>query len=282
MNEQVTTINNQYSDQDQRIVIKQPTFKEFYENIAIEPFEDRVIMILTQAVNKQDIEIRSHDGIIFLPEIKYRRILNDAFGIGAWSLILINQIIDNERSTVYYDGALFINGRYHARSTGEQMYIANNPNMTWATALEGAKSNCLVRCCKDLGVSTELWDPQFIKKYKEEYAINVWCENKNDKKKKLMWRKKADEPINVYPWVEMLSKKEVNPEIKSEVKFISENQNGNSSQGLNQLKTECYQILKSKSLPEVIFNQWDSNIKNAQTEKTLVTIKNQLGGIKNV
>lgn len=33
-----------------------------------------------------DVEIKP-DGIVYLPEIKYRRILNKAFGPGGWGLV---------------------------------------------------------------------------------------------------------------------------------------------------------------------------------------------------
>jgi hypothetical protein len=39
-------------------------------------------------------------------------------------------------------------------SRGEQEYF--DPSGL-ATASEGAKSNALMRCCKDLGIASELW-----------------------------------------------------------------------------------------------------------------------------
>ena len=39
------------------------------------------------------------------------------------------------------------------------------------TASEGAKSNALMRCCKDLGVASVLWDPIFIAQWKSKYAV---------------------------------------------------------------------------------------------------------------
>lgn len=277
----------EYNNDSQKIIIKHPTFDVFYKNISIEPFDEKSIKILTNKIDEDDIEIR-FDGIIFLPEIKYRKILNQAFGIGAWSLILLNPVIDEQRSVVYYDGALFIKGRYHARATGEQIYIKNNPNMTWATALEGAKSNCLMRCCKDLGIASELWDPQFIKKYKKEYGLQVWCENQA-KQKKLFWRRKSDPPYNIFPWKEIsATKKQENKKSETvlpnvypteEVQPI-EVQSTNSNKSIDELKKECYQILKSKKLLEIITKQWDENIQQAQTEKILLIIKNQLEKIK--
>ncbi|MBK7380614.1 MAG: hypothetical protein IPJ03_16785 [Ignavibacteriales bacterium] len=34
---------------------------------------------------------------------------------------------------------------------------------SWASVEESAKSDCLGRCCKDLGIFKELWQPNFVK-----------------------------------------------------------------------------------------------------------------------
>ena len=44
--------------------------------------------------------------------------------------------------------------RLVAIATGEQEYF--DPSGI-STAQEGAKSNALMRCCKDLGIASELW-----------------------------------------------------------------------------------------------------------------------------
>jgi Mitochondrial genome maintenance MGM101 len=40
-------------------------------------------------------------------------------------------------------------------------------------ATEGCKSNALMRCCKDLGIAWQLWDPVFIKKFKKDHVAMV-------------------------------------------------------------------------------------------------------------
>jgi hypothetical protein len=50
--------------------------------------------------------------------------------------------------------ALVCKGRFVSTARGEQAYFdADN----LATASEGCKSNALMRCCKDLGIASELW-----------------------------------------------------------------------------------------------------------------------------
>ena len=39
-------------------------------------------------------------------------------------------------------------------------------------AVEGAKSNALMRCCKDLGIAKELWNPEYVRKWKEAFATS--------------------------------------------------------------------------------------------------------------
>jgi len=46
-----------------------------------------------------------------------------------------------------------------AQTVGEHTFYSSN-NMVYGKAMEAAKSNALMRCCKDLGVASELWDPQ--------------------------------------------------------------------------------------------------------------------------
>ena len=46
-----------------------------------------------------------------------------------------------------------------AQATGEHTFYSKS-NLNFGKACESAKSNALMRCCKDLGVASELWDPQ--------------------------------------------------------------------------------------------------------------------------
>ena len=67
--------------------------------------------------------------------------------------------------------------------------------------MKSAKSTALMRCCKDLGIASELWDPTFIQEWKKQHAMRVWCENERTKKKQPLWRRKDRSAIQ-YPWIE--------------------------------------------------------------------------------
>ena len=73
---------------------------------------------------------------------------------------------------------------------GEQDYFSPEGI---STAVEGCKSNALMRCCKDLGVASELWDPQYIRKFLAQHAREVFAEHVPTKKKRKLWIRKGEE-----------------------------------------------------------------------------------------
>lgn len=58
----------------------------------------------------EDVEVKP-DGILYLPEIKYRRILNKAFGPGGWGLAPRGESIVT-RKIVTREYGLIVQGRY--------------------------------------------------------------------------------------------------------------------------------------------------------------------------
>ena len=72
---------------------------------------------------------------------------------------------------------------------GEQQYF--EPDGI-PTATEGCKSNALMRCCKDLGIASELWDPRFIREFNNKYTKEVWVEHVATKKKRKIVIRKDD------------------------------------------------------------------------------------------
>ncbi|XDG05593.1 hypothetical protein ABKA04_005208 [Annulohypoxylon sp. FPYF3050] len=192
-----------------------------YHGLGTSTFGPETAQILQARLDPDDIEVKP-DGIIYLPEIKYRRILNAAFGPGGWGLAPRGQLMVHEK-LVTREYALVVHGRYVASSLpttthscfalripqiegwragltkrnrfvaqarGEQQYFTEEGV---STAAEGCKSNALMRCCKDLGIASELWDPRFIRKFMKEHAVQQWVEHVATKKKKQIWLRKDDE-----------------------------------------------------------------------------------------
>ena len=153
--------------------------------LGMKPFDKEIQEKLVEKLDSKDIEIKP-DGLLYLPEIKYRRILNKAFGAGGWGLVPRSDTIVTS-NLVTREYGLICNGQLVSVARGEQDYFNENGI---PTATEGCKSNALMRCCKDLGIGSELWDPVFIKKYKETSCMEKFVEHISTKKKKKIWLRK--------------------------------------------------------------------------------------------
>ena len=147
-------------------------------------FTERVVQVLTQPIEETDVEIKP-DGIIYLPEVRYRKILLRAFGPGGWCLVpkgphtLTGPTLSREY-------ALYCEGRFISQARGSASISSfNNP----ALASESVRSNALMRCCKDLGIADELWDPLFVARWKKQYAIKRTF-NDPSGRSKVIWSKR--------------------------------------------------------------------------------------------
>ncbi|ODN99025.1 hypothetical protein I350_07177 [Cryptococcus amylolentus CBS 6273] len=168
-----------------------------FAGLSDEPFSRETAEALLRELKPDDVEIKP-DGLLYLPEIKYRRTLNLAFGPGGWGLAPRGETHVGPR-IVSREWGLVCLGRLVSVARGEQEYF--DPSGI-ATATEACKSNALMRCCKDLGIASELWDPSFIRKFKKDHCIEVFAEHATKKgSKKKLWRKK-NAPKFEYPYKE--------------------------------------------------------------------------------
>lgn len=155
-----------------------------FPGLSVEPFSEDVTKILQAPLNHEDVEVKP-DGAIYLPEVKYRKILATAFGAGGWALLprgphTLNGI------TLSREYALFCRGRFISQARGS----ANvQGQATAAASTESVRSNALMRCCKDLGIASELWDRYFVNEWKERYAVKKSIADRFGNSK-LVWMKK--------------------------------------------------------------------------------------------
>ncbi|KAI9104509.1 mitochondrial genome maintenance protein [Phlyctochytrium arcticum] len=156
-----------------------------HKGLSFEPFPKEIADVLLAPLPEKDIEIKP-DGLLYLPEIKYRRILNRAFGPGGWGLIPRGPHTVNKKN-ISREYALFCLGRFVGQARGEQDYFSEDK---LPTASEGVKSNALMRCCKDLGIASELWDPVFIDEFKSKHCIQLPTVSGYSNTRKLLWRRK--------------------------------------------------------------------------------------------
>ncbi|KKO97320.1 hypothetical protein THAR02_10571 [Trichoderma harzianum] len=167
--------------------------RSFY-GISARPVTEKQFKALMQPVEEKDIEVKP-DGVIYLPEIKYRRRLNEVFGPMGWGLIPKGEAVVGD-SIVTREYALIVDGRFVSQAQGENSYFSAEQ---LPSAVEGCKSNALMRCCKDLGIASELWDPHFVRWFKKNHMEEVWVEHVTTKKKRVQWYRKGDVDVS-YPY----------------------------------------------------------------------------------
>lgn len=80
-----------------------------YHGLSDAPFSNEAAEVLMAPLPMDDVEVKP-DGIIYLPEIKYRRILNRAFGPGGWGLAPRGETIVTDKM-VTREYALVVHGR---------------------------------------------------------------------------------------------------------------------------------------------------------------------------
>lgn len=80
-----------------------------FHGMSTVPFSKEAAAVLLQPIPPEDIEVKP-DGIVYLPEIKYRRILNRAFGPGAWGLAPRGETIVTPRG-INREYGLVVHGR---------------------------------------------------------------------------------------------------------------------------------------------------------------------------
>lgn len=80
-----------------------------FHGLSTTPFSPEVAAVLMRPIPFEDVEIKP-DGIIYLPEIKYRRILNQAFGPGGWGMAPRGDLAVGEK-VVTREYALLVHGR---------------------------------------------------------------------------------------------------------------------------------------------------------------------------
>lgn len=139
-------------------------------------FSVETIAILGTPADPNLVETRkaskdSDRELSFIPWVHYQAILFKAFGPGGYRLVP-RAVPRQEGNVVTYLGALFV------RPPGERKFqfikeakgeCGLHGGMTAGNAAEGAQSDCLVKCCKGLGIFMELFDPAWRAAWERNY-----------------------------------------------------------------------------------------------------------------
>ena len=137
-----------------------------------DPFPEKVIEKLARKVDPALVEVREPNNLLYVPWIHYQEVLLDAFGPAGYRLVP-QRPSRTEGNVITWEGALFVRVpgsrkfQFIKASKGE---CALRGGMTPGNAHEGAQSDCLVKCCKGLGIFRELFDPSWRRWWQREYA----------------------------------------------------------------------------------------------------------------
>ena len=162
------------------------------ERAGEEPFASDIQKILSQDAWDDIIQIKPN-GALFVSHAVYRDILDQAFGIGGWALIPLEPPRIKGDRAIWY-GYLKAHGRYIESAYGGCTYVPKNREMNEDDAVEGAKSDCLVRCCKAFPLFRNLWNSTFCDEWKKVWAYQV--ENPNHPGRKI-WKKKGQQMAGI-------------------------------------------------------------------------------------
>ncbi len=143
--------------------------------------------IVFAKVDPDLVEIRE-DGIVYLPAVEYKQTLCEAFGL-EWAIVPESPKPVEVDGVILWGFHLFIQGQPIAFAWGEQQYKKGDWYMSYGDAMEGAKSNAIMRLCKQIGIAQDLWRPSFIRKWKVENAETYEGWDKKRQEKKLLWKR---------------------------------------------------------------------------------------------
>lgn len=77
--------------------------------LGVKPVTAEQNEVLSRPIEVDDVEVKP-DGIIYLPEVKYRRRLNEAFGPMGWGMVHRGEVVVGQ-NIVTREYALIVNGR---------------------------------------------------------------------------------------------------------------------------------------------------------------------------
>jgi len=116
------------------------------------------------------VEIRPHDGIIYISHMALRERLWDVFGPTNVAEVCRERFIRSDTNEVAVDLVLMIRGVFIAEGVGTAKYYPNNPKASFGDTVEAAWSDAIRRCCKKFGVGTQVWRPQYVRDWLAKFA----------------------------------------------------------------------------------------------------------------
>src|SRR6185369_12420858 len=155
--------------QELRIVEVNEALLPAYQKASTLELSDSEIAELTAPFPDEIVEIRPHDGLIFIPHIHISNRFNKVLKPGKWSLVCRRHWL--EGATMYGEYVLVIKGCYVGESVGGHQYQQNNPKVNYSDTLESTAAEALRRIAgKRLSCGSQVWEPEYSRQWVAKYA----------------------------------------------------------------------------------------------------------------
>lgn len=140
-----------------------------YQKASTLELTDEEIEALTKRFPDECVEIRPHDGLIYIPHIFIRQRLNQVFRPGKWATICRRHWL--EGNTMYGEYVLLVRGCFVGEAIGGHPYQPNNPKTNYSDTLEATASEAIRRIAgKQLGCGSQVWEPEYARSWVAKHA----------------------------------------------------------------------------------------------------------------
>lgn len=133
-----------------------------------EPFSEEVQKILATKVNPEVVEVRSPGDLLYVPWIHYQTILVQAFGVGGFRMVP-KRPARQQGNVFTWEGSLWVRPPGSRRFQFVDEAVGECGIQSAGNGPEGAKSDCLTKCCKRLNIFMELFDPAWRRWWEGNY-----------------------------------------------------------------------------------------------------------------
>lgn len=140
-----------------------------YQKASTLELTDGEVEALMSPFPDQTVDVRPHDGLIFISHIHISNRLNKVFKPGKWALICRRHWI--EGGIMYGEYVLLIRGCYIGESTGGHPYQPNNPKVNFSDTLESTAAEALRRIAgKRLSCGSQVWEPEYARQWVAKFG----------------------------------------------------------------------------------------------------------------
>lgn len=140
-----------------------------YEKASTLDMTDKEVDELTAPFPDDIVEIRPHDGLIYIPHIHISARLHKVFRPG--KVAMVKRQISVRDNRIYGEWVMLIRGCFVGESIGAMDYHPNNPKMNYADAAEGTRGECIRRIAgKELSCGNQVWNPEYSRQWVTKYA----------------------------------------------------------------------------------------------------------------